>query len=108
MKKEHKHTSIRGLPYKTSTHRGRRSRNALNLQTNSLDFADKEGEGSKNPKMLWTSYMEAPCIYRTMLTSAAGPVMSAMPTPTLYTASEGQNAAAAIATKKSTCDIFRF
>ena len=32
----------------------------LKLQTNSIHIADRKGEGSKNPKILWTSYREAP------------------------------------------------
>ena len=34
------------------------SRNAANLLTNIIDVADKEG--AKNPKIRWTSNMEAP------------------------------------------------
>ena len=52
------------LPYMTSAQKGGRggvSRYAANLRTNSIDFADKEVErGSRNPKIVWTSYMEAP------------------------------------------------
>ena len=34
------------------------SRNTVNWRTNSSDFADREEGG--NPKIMWTSYMEAP------------------------------------------------
>ena len=36
------------------------SRNTPNLQTNSVYLADKEGRGSKNAIILWTSHIEAP------------------------------------------------
>ena len=43
--------------YDVRTEGGGGSRNTRNL-TNSIDFADKWG-GAKNPKILWTSFMEA-------------------------------------------------
>ena len=36
------------------------SRNAAILWTNSLNFVDRDGDGSKNRKTLWKSCMEAP------------------------------------------------
>ena len=36
------------------------SRNTPNLRTNSIDFADREMGGSKNPIILWTSFFETP------------------------------------------------
>ena len=58
----------RGLPYMTSAQKGIiydvrtdvdrvGSKNAPNLRTNSLDFADREG--GRGSKLFWTSYMEA-------------------------------------------------
>ena len=35
-------------------------RGSKNADQNSIDFADKDGGGSNNPKVLWTSHMEAP------------------------------------------------
>ena len=40
--------------------KGGGSRNAANLRTNNIDFADREGGGGKKNKIVWTSHMEAP------------------------------------------------
>ena len=36
------------------------SRDATNLRRNSVDFADREGEGVENRNIMWMLYMEAP------------------------------------------------
>ena len=57
---------FRGLLYMTYGQKGgggRRTRNTPNLRTNSIELAEKEeGRVSKNPKIMWTSYMEAPLL----------------------------------------------
>ena len=35
---------------------------APNLSQNSIYFADQEGGGGKNPRIMWMSFMEAPSI----------------------------------------------
>ena len=53
----------------TTVQEGGESRNAAHLLTTSVDFVDKDKRrGSKNPKMLWTSYMEAPLSKRSAVT----------------------------------------
>ena len=65
--------------------------------------AQKVRRGGQKIKKIVDVIYGSPLICRTMLTSAAGPVMSPIPTPTLYTAREGQNAA--VASKNSALDI---
>ena len=53
--------TIRGLLYLTSAKkRGGGLRNTPNLRTNSIDFVDRGGRGTRYPKIMWTSYTGAP------------------------------------------------
>ena len=51
---------LRGLPYMTSAQRGRGVEKYLKLADKQYIKFEQKGWGSKNPKLLRTSYMEAP------------------------------------------------